>query len=164
MPDDLTMHRHLRRRIQRRRADIDEFLRRARPRRNVLNNTTIVCSSLTAAFAAAPAIGGPPAMAATAHALDLGTPSQVWQPLCIAAFVVALAAAVTANLVRSHDLPTQVSSAEACSAELESLLAMLDFHGLPVADASELYQQCVRKIPFVREGLAAPLREGVRAG
>jgi hypothetical protein len=163
MPDDQTMRRHLRHRIQHRRADIDEFLRRARPRRNVLTNTTIVCSSLTAVFTAGPAIGGPAAMKATANALDLGMPSHVWQPLCVAAFVVAVAAAVTANLVRSHDLPAQVGTAEACNAELESLLTMLDFHGLPVADASELYQQCVRKVPFVRDGLAPPARERVRA-
>jgi hypothetical protein len=163
MSDDLKTRRQLRSRIQHRRADIDEFLRRARPWRNVLNNATIVFSSLSAGFAAVPAFGGMSGMTAAAKKLDLDAASQVWQPLCIAACVVAVLAAVTANLVRSHDVPSQVSAAEACNAELESLLTMIDFHGLSVPDAGEVYQQCVRKIPFIREGLApAPAR--VRSG
>ena len=163
MSDDLKARRQLRNRIQHRRADIEEFLRHARPRRNVLNNTTIVCSSLSAAFVAGPAFTGAKGMQAVGAKLSVAPP-HVWRPLCIAAFVVAVMAAITANLLRSHDLPSQVAAAEACNAELESLLTMLDFHGLPVPDAGEVYQQCVRKIPFVREGLATPPRAKVRAG
>jgi hypothetical protein len=154
MSDELKMRKQLRTRIQHRRADIDEFLRHARPRRNVLNVTSIVCSSLAAAFTAAPALGGPAAMQAVASELHLGPPARAWQPLCIAAFVVALAAAIAANLHRSQDLPAHVSAAESCRAELESLLTMLDFHDLPLPEAAELYQQCVRKIPFIEEGRA----------
>jgi hypothetical protein len=155
MSDDLKSRRQLRTRIQRRQADIDEFLRHARPRRNVLNVTSIVCSSLAAAFAAVPAIGGAKGMNAVAHGLNLGSGDKAWQPLCWAAFVVALAAALAANLHRVQDLPAHVSAAEACRGELESLLTMLDFNGLAVPEAAELYQQCVRKIPFV-EGIKAP--------
>jgi hypothetical protein len=154
MSDDLKMRKQLRTRIHHRRADIGNFLRHARPRRNVLNVTSIVCSSLAAAFTAVPGIGGPDAMQAIARELNLGKPSDVWQPLCIAAFVVALAAAIAANLYRAQDLPAHVSSAEACNAELESLLTLLDFHDLPLSEAAELYEQCVRKIPFVDEGQA----------
>ena len=151
MSDDLKSRRQLRTRIQHRQADIDEFLRHARPRRNVLNITSIVCSSLAAAFAAVPAFGGAKGMTVAAQKLDLETAAQIWQPLCWAAFVVALAAAIAANLHRVQDLPTHVNAAEACRAELESLLTMLDFNGLPLPEAAELYQQCIRKIPFVEE-------------
>jgi ketopantoate reductase len=153
MSDDLKSRRQLRARIQRRQADIDEFLRHARPRRNVLNVTSIVCSSLAAAFAALPALSGRNGVQKVADELDR-TAAEIWQPLCIAAFVAALTAALAANLHRVQDLPAQVSAAEACRAELESLLTMLDFNGLPVPEAAELYQQCVRKIPFV-EGTKA---------
>jgi len=152
MSDDLKMRKQLRTRIEHRRIDLDEYLRRARPRRNVLNVTSIVCSSLAAAFTAAPAIGGPRAMQAIASEFELESASLVWRPLCVAAFVVALAAAIAANLHRSQDLPGHVSAAEACRAELESLLTMLDFHDLPLSEAAELYEQCMRKVPFVEEG------------
>jgi hypothetical protein len=165
MTDDLRTRKHLRARIQARRADIDEFLAHARPRRNVLNITSIVCSSLAAVLTAGPALSGPNGMKDVADALQLpgGAPS-VWQPLCIAAFVVALAAAVAANLNRSHDLPAQVAAAEACNGELESLLATLDFDELPLHEAVERYQKSIQKIPFVKERRSTPGRRKVTVG
>ena len=151
MADDPRSRRQLCARIKARRADIDAFLGHARPRRNVLNNVSIVCSALAAVFTAAPALGGADAMKAVADGLSLSSPSFVWRPLCIAAFVVAVAAAVAANLHRSYDLPAQVAAAEACNAELESLLALLEFDDLPMHKAVEHYQQSIRKIPFVSE-------------
>jgi hypothetical protein len=150
MTDDHRLRKQLRTRIQARRVDIDDFLTHARPRRNVLTNVSIICSALAAVFTATPALGGADAMNAIAESQGV-KPASVWQPLCIAAFVVALAAAVAANLHKSYDLPAQVAAAEACNAELESLLALLDFDDLPVHDAVEQYQQYIHKIPFVKE-------------
>ena len=167
MSDDLKSRRQLRTRIQHRQADIDKFLHHARPRRNALNITSIVCSSLAAAFAAVPAFGGAKGMTSVAKKLDLDTAAQIWQPLCWAAFLVALAAAIAANLHRVQDLPTQVNAAEASRAELESLLTKLDFNALPLAEAAELYQQCIRKIPFVEEtkaGTPPPKRRSLVKG
>ena len=155
MTDDLKTRKQLRTRIQARRADIEEFLAHARPRRNVLNNVSIVCSSLAAVFTAIPSLGGADGMKALAETLNLGGPAAAWRPLCIAAFVVAVAAAVAANLHKSHDLPAQVATAEACNAELESLLATLDFDEMPLHDAVERYQQSIHKIPFVDQRRAA---------
>ena len=152
MTDDAKARKQLCARIKARRADIDEFLTHARPRRNVLTNVSIVCSALAAVFTATPALGGPKAVQAIADNLSLpGGPPAVWRPLCLAAFLVAVAAAVTANLHRSYDLPAQVATAEACNAELESLLALLDFDDLPLHNAVEHYQQSIQKIPFVQE-------------
>jgi hypothetical protein len=151
MADDPRSRKQLCARIKARRADIDAFLAHARPRRNVLNNISIVCSALAAVFTAAPALGGAKAMKAVADDLSLGVPSHVWRPLCIGAFIVAVAAAVAANLHRSYDLPAQVAAAEACNAELESLLALLDFDDLPMHNAVDHYQQSIHKIPFVKE-------------
>ncbi len=164
MTDDLRTRKQLRARIQARRADIDEFLAHARPRRNVLNITSIVCSSLAAVLTAGPALSGAEGMAKAADALELSGPPAVWRPLCIAAFVVALAAAVAANLNRSHDLPAQVAAADACNSELESLLAELDFDEMPLHDAVERYQQSIQKIPFVKERRSAPTRRKVTLG
>ena len=164
MTDDLKTRKQLRTRIEARRADIDDFLARARPRRNVLNITSIVCSSLAAVLTAGPALGGKDGMTGAAEALSLPAADAVWQPLCIAAFVVALAAAVAANLNRSHDLPAQVAAAEACSAELEALLATLDFDEIPLHDAVEHYQQSLHKIPFVKGRRPVPGRRKVTAG
>jgi hypothetical protein len=151
MTDDPRTRKQLRTRIQARRADIDEFLAHARPRRNVLDNVSIVCSSLAAVFTAVPSVGGADGMTSLAENLGLAGPASAWRPLCIAAFVVAVAAAVAANLHKSHDLPAQVAAAEACNAELESLLATLDFDEMPLHDAVERYQQAIQKIPFVKE-------------
>ncbi len=156
MADDSKSRKQLCTRVRERRADIEEFLTHAKPRRNVLINISIVCSALAAVFTAAPAAGGPKLVQAIAGNLNLDSPPQVWRPLCIAAFIVAVAAAVTANLNRSYDLPAQVAAAEACNAELESLLAQLDFDDLPLHNAVEHYQQSIQKIPFVKERQRQP--------
>ena len=157
MTDDGKSRRQLTARIKARREDIDEFLVLARPRRNVLNNISIICSALAAVLTAGPALGGPRAMADVADNLSLTGAPQVWRSLCIGAFVVAVAAAIAANLHRSYDLPAQVAAAEACNAELESLLALLDFDDLPLHNAVELYQQSIHKIPFVKQRHPAPV-------
>jgi hypothetical protein len=157
MADDSKSRKQLCVRIKGRRLDIDDFLTHARPRRNLLTNISIVCSALAAVFAAGPAVGGGKFMQAIAGALHLSAPSDVWQPLCIAAFLVAVAAAISVNLNRSYDLPAQVAAAEACNAELESLLALIDFDNLPLHNAVEQYQQSVQKIPFVRERQLEPV-------
>jgi hypothetical protein len=150
MVDELKLRKQLRSRIQDRRADIERFLAHARPRKNVLGNLTIVCSALAAAFTAGPAVGGPKGVGAVAQGLGV-TPAGVWQPLCIAAFVVSVLAAIGANLNRTHDLPGQVMAAETCSTQLENLLTSLEFRDLPVQEAVERYQQYNSKIPFVHE-------------
>jgi hypothetical protein len=151
MADDSKSRKQLCSRIRARRADIDDFLVHARPRRNVLTNISIVCSALAAVFTATPALGGVKAVQGIADSLSLAGPPQVWRPLCLGAFIVAVAAAVAANLNRSYELPAQVAAAEACNAELESLLALLDFDDLPVHNAVEHYQQSIQKIPFVKQ-------------
>ena len=88
--------------------------------------------------------------------MELGSPVDVWRPLCLAAFAVALVAAVSANLSRSHDLSARVAAAEVCGAELAALLTVLEFGSQPLDDAVDLYQQAVLKISFVPERAKAP--------
>jgi hypothetical protein len=149
MADDARVRKQLLDLINHRQADIDDFLHRTRPRRNVLNNITTVCSALSASFVAGPALGGPDRTTEAAHGIGLANGAQLWQPLCIAAFVVAVVAAVCANLSRSQDLPARISAAEACNAELKGLATLLTFKHLAVQEAVELYQQYVLKVPFV---------------
>ena len=152
MPDDPKVRKQLLDLINHQQADIDGFLRRTRPRRNVLNNIATVCSALAAAFAAGPAFAGPKRTAEAADSLGLANAGQLWQPLCMAAFIVAVVAAVAANLSRSQDLPARISAAEACHAELKGLATLLTFKHLSVQEAVELYQQYVLKVPFVEDG------------
>ena len=149
MADDSRVRKQLLDLINDQQADIESFLHRTRPRRNLLNNTAVVCSSLAAAFAAFPAMAGPKQTQETARDLGLDNAAQLWQPLCIGAFVVALVAAVAANLSRTQDLPARISAAEACNAELKGLATLLTFKHLSVQEAVELYQQYVLKVPFV---------------
>jgi hypothetical protein len=151
MPDDPRIRKQLLDLINHQQADIDGFLRKTRPRRNVLNNITAVCSALAAAFAAGPAFAGPKRTNQAAVSVGLDNGGQLWQPLCIAAFIVAVLAAVAANLSRSQDLPARISAAEACHAELKGLETLLTFKHLSVQEAVELYQQYVLKVPFVDE-------------
>jgi|tagenome__1003787_1003787.scaffolds.fasta_scaffold18504725_1 hypothetical protein len=158
MTDDARLRRQLKARIEDRQADIDAYLQRTRPRRNVLLNISLVSSALAAVFTAGPAVAGPTFVNGTMNAFNLSSPARVWQPLCIAAFVVAIVAAVSVNLNRSYDLPARVTAAEACRAELEALLTLLQFRDLPLDEAVGLYQQYVLKVPFVgeRSRIAAP--------
>jgi hypothetical protein len=48
--------------------------------------------------------------------------------LCFLAMLASLAAAITTNLQKSHDLPGRISTAEAVDADLEGLQTLLQFH------------------------------------
>ena len=151
--DDSKARRQLLTQIEARRADIEAFLSRTRPRRNRLGSVSVASSAMAALFTAGPAIGGQGFTKAVGAGLDI-TPVRVWQPLCLIAFIVSLVAAVTTNILKSSDLVSQVSGAETCKVELECLSTSLQFRQISVNEAVDLYQQYVLKIPFVHESAA----------
>jgi MFS family permease len=160
MHDDTELRRQLSARIEGRRKSIAAFLHAVRPRRNRLANISIASSAMAAAFVAGPAIGGPEFTQATQEGLSLSQPSVVWRVLCMAAMLVSLVSVISTNLNKSHDLATQVTTAEVCNAELEALLTSLQFGHLSIEDATELYHQYVVKVPFVDETSAVPPQRG----
>lgn len=152
MGDSVEMRLELMRRIEARRASINSFLRRVRPRSARLANVSIVSSALAAVFTAGPALGGLSFAESVQQVLSLPESSIVWRVLCLLALLVSLVAAVSVHLNKSQEMSAQLSAAEACNAELEGLHTLLEFAQLPVSDAAELYQRYVTKIPFIEEG------------
>lgn len=152
MGDSVEVRQELVLRIEARRASINSFLRRVRPRSTRLANISIVSSAMAAVFTAGPALGGLSLTEAVQRALSLPNSSIVWRILCLFAMLVSLVAAISVHLNKSQEMSAQLSAAEACSAELEGLQTLLEFAQLSVSDAAQLYQKYVTKIPFVEEG------------
>lgn len=152
--ENVDVRQELIRRIEARRASINAFVRRVRPRSARLANISIVSSAVAAVFTAGPAFGGVSFTEAVQRGFSLANSSIVWRTLCLAATLVSLVAAISVQLNKSQDVASQLSAAEACNTELEGLQTLLEFGQLPVRDAIELYQKYVTKIPFVEEELA----------
>ena len=151
MSDDPAVRAELRARIDTRRAGITAFLHDVRPRRNRLTNISIVSSAIAAALVAGPGVAGPEFVNAIKEELSIANGALVWQSLCLAALVVSLVSAISANLSKSQDLAARVTAAEVCSTELEGVATSLQFGHLSVEEAAEQYHQSVSKIPFVED-------------
>jgi hypothetical protein len=136
-------------RIRRRRAALDEFLGRTRPRSTRLGWISVGCSSAAAALTAGPAVGGDAFSGSVQTALQLPEESWVWQILCVGALVISITSAISTNLLRSDDLISRISTAEAAKAELESLETLLEFRSIRIDAAVELYRQYATKVPYV---------------
>jgi len=151
------------RRIKARRRMVDDYLRAARPRADRLTWVCIVSSALAAALTAGPAIGGARFTGEVVDVLDVsGGAPAVWRPLCLLAMVVSIIAAISANLAKARNAESRIVSAEACNAELEGLLTLVEFHQLPLDEAVKLYQQYVTRIPFVPDAQRTARRGGSR--
>jgi MFS family permease len=155
MADEDYLRRDLLWRIEARRAAVQAFLHRHRPRTRRRATATIVLSSLAAAFTAGPAVGGETFAGAVQQAFSLSSDSYVWRVLCLSALLVSVAAAVLTNLGKSQDDVARLGTAEAANAELEGLTTLLQFGQLSVQDAVKLYQQYSVKIPFVEDAPGA---------
>ena len=70
--------------------------------------------------------------------------------------VASLVAVIATNLYKSGDLASRLSRAEAASAQLEGLEALVEFGRLPVDEAVKLYQQYVATIPYIPDQPATP--------
>ncbi len=151
MSDDVQARQELLKRITSRRASINAFVHDLRPRGARLTNVSIVSSSLAAALTAGPALGGESFANVLGQSFSLARNSLVWQGLCLGAMVVSVVAAISTNMNKSQETTVRLSTAEACSAELEGLQTLIEFGQLSVQDAVKLYQQYVAKIPFVPE-------------
>lgn len=150
MSDQVSWQR-LARRIKDRRRSLDAYLRSARPRAERLTYVSVISSALAAALTAGPALGGTKFATQTADAVGLEHSSTVWQTLCLLAMVVSVVAAISANLSKSKNAEGRIVAAEACSAELEGLQALVEFQQVAFDEAVKLYQHYVATIPFVAE-------------
>ncbi|MGH3719627.1 MAG: Scr1 family TA system antitoxin-like transcriptional regulator [Pseudonocardiaceae bacterium] len=158
MGDDVRERQEMVGRIQARRASINAYLRKNRPRSHRLANISLVSSSVTIVLTAGPAAGGLTFVQAVQKALSLSESSIVWRVLCLGAVLVSLAAAISVNLYKSSDLTARIGAAESCNAGLEGLQELLEFGQLAVRDVLTIYSQLVTKIPFIEDDLAADAR------
>jgi hypothetical protein len=148
--------------IAARRADIRAYLRRNRPRTRRRAKVAVVLSVLAAIFTAGPAAGGEKFSTGVQKALGLSTDTYVWRTLCLLALLVSIGAAVLAGLPKNDDAD-RVAAAETADAELEGLLALLEFGTLSTDDAAKLYQQYTVKVPFVETSAPPYPVENARA-
>ena len=141
--------------IKDRRRSIDEFLRSAKPRAERFTYVSVVSSAFAAALTAGPAIGGQRFTYGVVTSLGLGGDQDVWWRLCLAAMVVSVIAAISANLSKAKNAEARMVSAEACNAELEGLQAPVEFRQVSLEEAVKMYQKYVARIPFVAEKASA---------
>jgi hypothetical protein len=113
VPAELVAH------IKEKRHKLEAFIARAAPRKRRLLNLTIIGGTFAAALTAAPAVGGAPFTTWLTTVMDLGGPS--WRLLCGAASMCSVAATVSTQLLKSHNLEERVTRALTCRAKLEVL-------------------------------------------
>ncbi len=154
MADQVDRRQDLLRLVNARRAGVEAYLRRRRPRVRRWATVTLVLTSLSAVFTAGPALGGVPFAEGVQNVLGLDSSSTVWRTLCLLALLVSAGATVLTTLTRTRDPVAELGAVEAADAELEGLATLLEFGTLSVEDGVKLYQQYVTKIPFVDDAPA----------
>jgi hypothetical protein len=148
MGDDAEERLELIRRIGARRAGINAFIRKVRPRSTRLANISIISSAVAAIFTAGPALGGVSFAEAAQRAFSLSASSIAWRALRLGAMLVSLVAVISVQLNKSQDMAAPLSAAEARNTELEGLQTLLKFAQLPVQDAAGLYQNTSLRYHF----------------
>src|SRR3712207_3710350 len=89
--------------IERRREAIDAYVREKTPASGRLSTISIVSSAIAAALTAGPALGGEGFTDRVQDGLDVEAGPPAWQVLCLAALVVSVIAAISANLAKAND-------------------------------------------------------------
>ncbi|WP_262103359.1 exodeoxyribonuclease VII small subunit [Arthrobacter sp. Marseille-P9274] len=147
--DNAQGRQDLTREIDERRESIRAYLRRARPKRSLLTNISIIASATAAALTAGPGFGQDGFNNAIASIFSLPDSAVVWQVICVLASILSLAAAICTGLANSHNTAERISTAESASAQLEGLLAALKYGQLPLDEAVRLYQEYSSKAAFI---------------
>lgn len=147
--DESGAKRALLSRIDSRRRAIEQYLSETQVRRGRLVMSSIVGSTLSAAFAAAPAIGGQSLTETMRLGLGLDQGSGIWRTLCAIALVASVCAAISANLLRSGDYAARISVAEACNMEFASLRNQLEFAGTTVLDGIRSFNAISSRTPYI---------------
>ena len=150
------VHQELLQRIRAKRASINAFIRELQPRGDRLTNVSIICSALVTALTAGPALGGQRFTSGAADLFNVADESLIWRLLCLAAVVLSIVAAITANMYKSHDVAARLARAQASNVGLEGLETLVEFRQIPVEEALKQYQQHIAEIPFVQDRPSEP--------
>jgi hypothetical protein len=139
---------------------IASYVKEKRPASTRLSTISIVSSSIAAALTIGPAAGGLTFAETVQHGLELSQSQTVWRALCIAATMVAVVAAISANLNKSNDLTGRIKLVEGCSAELDVLRNHFELRKLSVGEALNRYEEIRARIPFIVVSPAGVINRG----
>jgi MFS family permease len=134
--------------IQQKRSQVERFVTSEFPRKRRLVNMTIIGGTLSAALTALPAVGGPPITAWLTEAFGLTSPS--WRILCGAASFCSVAATLSTQLLKSHNVEEHVTRAMGCRAKLEVLEVGLAAGQIDIRQATAEYIKCVEETAFLQ--------------
>lgn len=89
-------------RIQTKRSEVAEYLKKNEPRQSRYIIISIVAGALAAALTAGPGVGGTGFIESAKGVFSFGIP--VWQVLCLLATLLSMSAVITNGLLKSRDL------------------------------------------------------------
>jgi hypothetical protein len=133
--------------IERFRNQVADYLTHARARQRRLINLAIIAGAVATVLTASPALGG----VSFSNWLNetFGFSSPAWQVLCAGAAVCSLAAAISTQLLKSHNLDEHVARAEAVRAKLEALDLGRITGRLTQEQVATEYSACIEQASFL---------------
>ncbi len=133
--------------VERRRAEIGEYLDRMQKRQRRALNVAIVAGACASVLTASAAIGGQ--RLANWLTLTFGLPWPAWQMVCLLATVCSLAAAIATQLLKSHNVDERIARAQTAGAKLDIIRFGLATGHTTEADAAAEYSDSIELSPFV---------------
>jgi hypothetical protein len=133
--------------IERFRDQVATYLLRARAKQRRLINLAIVAGAVATVLTASPALGG----TSFADWLDetFGLSAPAWQVLCAGAAVCSLAAAISTQMMKSHNIEEHVARAENLRARLDALDLGRLTGRLTAEEVADEYRACVQQASFL---------------
>ena len=133
--------------VERRRIEIGDYLDRMQARQRRALNVAIVAGACASVLTASAAIGGQ--RLANWLTLSFGLSSPAWQILCAVATVCSLAAAISTQLLKSHNVDERIARAQTANAKLDIIRFGLATGHLTVADAAAEFNAAIELSSFV---------------
>ncbi|WP_285596787.1 hypothetical protein [Kineosporia sp. NBRC 101731] len=133
--------------IERRQAEMDTYLAEKRLLAERLHRVTMLSSAVSALAAAGPGIGGSALTDTLGDFFRLPASLEVWRLLCLAAMLLAGAAAYSARRLAAEDLNQGIVGAAALTKELEDLATLVEFGHVDVDAAVGLLRDINARVP-----------------
>jgi hypothetical protein len=133
--------------VDRRRVEIGDYLDRMQARQRRALNLAIVAGACASVLTASAAVGGQ--RLANFLASSLGQSVPAWQVLCAVATLFSLAAAITTQLLKSHNVDERVARAQTARAKLDIIRFGLATGHVTEADAAAEYNASVELTSFI---------------
>jgi hypothetical protein len=133
--------------IRAKRAQVEAIVASAVPRKRRLLNMSIIGGAIAAVLTTGPAVGGQSFV--TWFKTTLGLTSPGWQVLCGAAALCSMAATISTQLLKSHNLEERVFRGQSCRAKLEALEVGISTGQIDVPRATSEYMKCLEEAAFL---------------